>query len=85
MLLRNRRNSSTGTRGHHRLYDHPELTFYSIGPDFSFDASGLEVTLNTGLKALRKGGVHYNIALWGKKVRLHNVIPSISNKKFSLR
>ncbi|KAF2788466.1 GroES-like protein [Melanomma pulvis-pyrius CBS 109.77] len=39
----------------------------SIGPDYAFDASGIQATLDTGLKAVRKNGIHYNIALWGKK------------------
>ncbi|RFU35590.1 hypothetical protein B7463_g784, partial [Scytalidium lignicola] len=42
-------------------------TFDSVGPDYAFDASGIQATLDTGLRALRKGGVLYNIALWGKK------------------
>lgn len=45
-----------------------ELTRISIGPDYAFDASGVQATLSTGLKAIRKYGIHYNIALWGKEV-----------------
>ncbi|KIW99500.1 uncharacterized protein Z518_11239 [Rhinocladiella mackenziei CBS 650.93] len=38
-----------------------------IGPDFAFDASGVQATLTTGLKSIRKYGTYYNIALWGKQ------------------
>ncbi|OQU95625.1 Alcohol dehydrogenase GroES-like domain-containing protein [Cladophialophora immunda] len=38
----------------------------SIGPDFAFDASGVQATITDGIKAVRKYGTYYNIALWGK-------------------
>ncbi|KAJ9132162.1 GroES-like protein [Pleurostoma richardsiae] len=35
-----------------------------LGPHFAFDASGVQATLTTGLKAIRKYGILYNIAVW---------------------
>ncbi|KAL1878952.1 hypothetical protein Plec18167_004247 [Paecilomyces lecythidis] len=35
-----------------------------LGPHFAFDASGIQATLSTGLKAIRKYGTFYNIAVW---------------------
>jgi threonine dehydrogenase-like Zn-dependent dehydrogenase len=44
------------------------LKTYSLGPHFAFDASGVQATLNTGLKAIRKYGTFYNIAVWVTQV-----------------
>lgn len=41
----------------------------SIGPDFAYDASGVQATFSDGIKAIRKYGVYYNIAIWSKPVR----------------
>ncbi|KAF7562271.1 hypothetical protein G7046_g1859 [Stylonectria norvegica] len=41
-----------------------------IGPDFAFDASGVQATLNAGIKTIRTHGTYYNIALWGKQPSL---------------
>ncbi len=35
-----------------------------IGPHVSFDASGLSVTINSALAAVRPGGTAYNVAIW---------------------
>jgi threonine dehydrogenase-like Zn-dependent dehydrogenase len=45
-----------------------KLTGISLGPDFAFDASGVQATLTTGLKAIRKYGVLYDIAAWVTQV-----------------
>jgi len=35
-----------------------------VGPHVSFDASGLSVTVNSALAAVRPGGTAYNVAIW---------------------
>ena len=48
------------------------LIDHRIGPDYAFDASGVQATLTTGLKTIRKYGTYYNIALWSKQVSFSN-------------
>ncbi|KAJ5622728.1 GroES-like protein [Penicillium herquei] len=47
-----------------------------LGPDFAFDASGVQATITDGVKAIRKYGKYYNIALWNKPatVDMHELL-----------
>ncbi|KAE8375837.1 GroES-like protein [Aspergillus bertholletiae] len=47
-----------------------------IGPDFAFDASGVQATITEGIKAIRKYGMYYNIALWSAPaiIDMHDMV-----------
>ncbi|KAJ5731798.1 GroES-like protein [Penicillium malachiteum] len=49
---------------------------YNVGPDLAFDASGVRATITDGIKAIRKYGKYYNIALWNKPaiVDMHELL-----------
>ncbi|KAK4556231.1 hypothetical protein LTR86_006928 [Recurvomyces mirabilis] len=56
-------------------------SFSEDGVDVTFDATGLQSTLNTGLAAVRPGGVFFNVAIHEKPLLLNLNDVSILEKK----
>ncbi|PLB51484.1 GroES-like protein, partial [Aspergillus steynii IBT 23096] len=55
---------------HHDVVARAKEVCQGVGPDFAFDASGVQATITEGVKAIRKYGMYYNIALWSKPVTI---------------
>lgn len=72
MLSRARRTFAMGGLSNLILRRRYVLTFASrLGPHFTFDASRVQATLTTGLKAIRKYGTFYNVAVWVSQVSIY--------------